>query len=56
MNDLDRARLKRMLQPGAAGLLAFVQYVYPSVFPSERFERTPVVDAIAAVVAAGQDH
>lgn len=51
MTDLDRARLKRLSQPGAEGLLYFMQYIYPLVFPGERLERTPVVEAIAAVAA-----
>lgn len=33
MNDLDRARMKRMSQPGSEGLLSFMQYVWPAVYP-----------------------
>lgn len=51
MNDIDRARLKRISQPGAAGLLYFMQYAYPLAFPGERLELTPVVETIAECAA-----
>lgn len=49
--DLDRARIKRMSQPGAAGLLYFMQYMWPLVHPGERLELTPVIEAAAEIAA-----
>lgn len=49
MNDILRAQLKRMSQPGADGLLAFMQYAWPAVRPGERLERAPAMEAIAEV-------
>ena len=47
MNDIERARLKRMSRPDAEGLLYFMQYAWPVVFSEERFERSPTIEAIA---------
>lgn len=52
MNDILRAQLKRMNRTDAEGMISFMQYAWPVVFPGERFERTPTIEAIAEAVVS----